>query len=154
MYRKVLLLVTTLLIAVPAIMGFQASDQISRQQLKDMLVQLGYDVKDLDATAGKEKYSFTVERSGLNIPVAAEISANGNYIWLTVFCKEGAPSGDKALNLLKRNAEIQPTQFYVSKSGKIMAGLTIENREVNNAILRQRTEKIAEDVAKTKEDWQ
>src|SRR3569832_684200 len=98
-----------------ALVGFQSSDSLDRPQLRKMLVDLGYEVKDLEKTAGKEKYSFTVERGGLNIPIAAEISPNGNFVWLTVFCKEGLPSGDKAVELLKSNSEIPPSQFYATK---------------------------------------
>ena len=154
MSRKLLFAVLAACAAVPGIVGFQSGDQIDRKQLRDMLTQLGYEVKDLDTTAGKEKYSFSVEKAGLNIPVAAEISANNNYIWLTVFCKQGDPAGDKAVSLLKRNAEIQPSQFYLTKSSKLMVGLAIENHGVNNALLRQRAEKIVEDVANSKDDWQ
>ena len=134
--------------------GFQSSTKIDRKQLRTMLSQLGYEVKDLETAPGKEKYSFTIQQGGLNIPIAAEISANENYIWLTVFCKDGAPAGDKAVNLLKRNADIQPSQFYVTKSNKTMLGLCIENHEITNAVLRQRVEKIAADVVSTKDDWQ
>lgn len=154
MQRRFLPLILVVVFSAIALVGFQNSDRVDRKQLRDMLVQLGYDVKDLDATAGSEKYSFALQRSGLNIPVAAEISANERYIWLTVFCKEGAPSGDKAVTLLKRNTDIQPSQFYLTKSNKIMIGLAIENRGVTNAVLRDRVEKIADDVSNTKDDWQ
>jgi hypothetical protein len=154
MFKRILLLLACIVVCLPVIGGFGPPDQIDRKQLRDILVQLGYDVKDLDKTPGKEKYSFTVERSGLNIPVAIELSANGSYIWLTVFCKDGAPGGDKAVNLLRRNADVQPSMFYVTKSNKIMMGLPIENQGVTNAALRQRAEKICDDVVKTKDDWQ
>jgi hypothetical protein len=141
-------------VAALSLMGSARTDQVDRKQLKDMLTQLGYPVRDLDSTAGKEKYSFTIERGGLNIPVAAEISNNGKYIWLTVFCKAGEPVGDKAITLLHKNADIQPTQFYLTESKKLMLGLCIENHEVTNASLRDRAEKIVDDVVNTKDIWQ
>lgn len=134
--------------------GFQSSSQIDRKQLREMLTQLGYTVKDLETTAGKEKYSFTIERGGLNIPVAAEESANERYIWFTVFCKSGEPTGDKAIALLHKNADIQPSQFYITKSDKVMMALAIENNGVTNATLRDRAEKIVDDVVNTKDIWQ
>jgi hypothetical protein len=140
--------------AIVSLLGFQTSGKVDRKQLRDMLAQLGYEVKDLDTTAGKEKYSFTVEQGGLNIPVAVELSPNESYIWFTVFCKDGIPAGDKAVAQLKRNADIQPSQFYITKSGKVMMGLCLENHEVTNAILRQKAVKIADDVVKSKDDWQ
>jgi hypothetical protein len=149
----------TLVVCAFALVGFaaqQESGPIDRKQLKDMLTQLGYDVKDLDSTAGKEKYSTTIEREGLNIPVAFEISPNGNYIWMTIFCKQ-LPEGDAMPNgkaLLKANADLQPSQFYVTKSNKLMMALCLENHGVTNALLRQRAEKIVGDVAKSKDTWQ
>lgn len=152
--RNLLALIFVAIAVLGSLVGFRASDQIDRKQLRDMLVQLGYTVKDLDSTAGKEKYSFLVERGGLNIPVAAEISPNGRYIWLTVFCKDGEPAGDKAVALLHKNSDLQPSQFYLSKSNKIMVGLAIENHEVTNAVLRERSEKIVNDVVSSKDIWQ
>jgi hypothetical protein len=45
------------------------------------LGQLGYEVKDIVKDAGKEKFSVTLNKEGLDIPVAAEISGNTKYIW-------------------------------------------------------------------------
>jgi hypothetical protein len=140
-------------LALGSMVGFRTPEQVDRKQLREMLVQLGYTVKDLDSTVGSEKYSFAVTRGGLNIPVAAEISANGRFIWLTVFCKAGEPVGDKAIALLHRNADIQPSQFYVTKSKKLMLALALENHELTNAVLRERAEKIVDDVVATKDDW-
>ncbi len=151
--KKLFVLAVVGAVGATALTGFRASDQGERKQLREMLVQLGYEVNDLDTTAGKEKFSFKLERGGLNIPVAAEISPNGKFIWLTVFCKQDPPA-DKGLTLFKQNAEIQPSQFYITKSNKLMVGLAIENHESTNASLRDRTEKIVNDVVKTKDDWQ
>lgn len=134
--------------------GFQTSDKIDRKQLRDMLSQLGYELKDIEKTEGKEKYSFTFSRGGLDIPVGAEISPSGSYIWYTVNLGE-VPSGEKSLELLRKNSEIQPCFFYVTKSSsRLMMALPIENRNVTNAILRLRAEKIVDDVANSKSVWQ
>jgi len=154
MLKRILISLAACILAVCVLAGFRQSGQIDRKQLKDMLGQLGYTVKDLDSTEGKEKYSFTIERGGLNIPVAAEISANGRYIWFTVFCKAGEPDADKGAKLLHQNADIQPSQFYLTKSNKIMMGLCLENHDVTNATLRDRAEKIVDDVVNTKDIWQ
>lgn len=146
--------IVVLALALFALTGAGASDKLDRKQLRKMLVDLGYEVKDLDTTPGKEKYSFTLERGGLNIPIGAEISPSETYIWLTVLVKDGLPKPENTLALLRDNGNIQPSQIYVSKADKTMFGLPIENRDVNNAVLRQRAEKIADDVVKTKEHWQ
>ena len=56
----------TLIIYSLAIIGSansqQSCDQISRTQLREKLVQLGYDIKDLVKDAGKEKFSVTLPR--------------------------------------------------------------------------------------------
>jgi hypothetical protein len=135
------------------LVGFQGSDQITRAQLRTMLVQLGYEVKDLEKEPGKEKYEIKLVTAGYNVPMGVEISPSGNYIWLTVFLKGETPSGEKAVKLLRRNAEIQPSFFYVTKSDRIMLALPVENRNVSNPVLKSRLEKVAGDVDKSADDW-
>ena len=145
-----------LVVAAFALQGFvpNQAQAIDRKQLRDMLVQLGYDVKDIVKDAGKEKYSVTVTKEGLDIPIGYEISPSGSYIWLTVNLGDAPKEGsEKTLNLLKQNAKIQPTFFYITDSGRLMCALPIDNRGVTNAILRTRSETISDNVAKTNEYW-
>ena len=136
-------------------LGFFQNPQIDRKQLRDMLVQMGYEVNDIVKDAGKEKFSVTFVRDGLNIPVGYEISPSNSYIWLTVNLGE-APTEASTKNyaLLKQNAKIQPTFFYITDSGRMMAALPVENRGVTPAVLRARSESIGENVGKTKDVWQ
>jgi hypothetical protein len=127
---------------------------LDRAQLKDFLVSAGYAVSDLDSTPGKEKYSFTVQQGGLNIPVAAELSPNGRYVWLTVFCKQGPPTGDQSTALLSQNRQIQPAQFYLTSTQKIMLGLPLRNRGLTTAELNEGAQRIVSLVVSTKADWQ
>jgi len=133
----------------------QSSDPLTRVQLKEMLNQLGYTVKDIVTTPGKEKYSIAHNQGGLDIPVGYEISPSNSYIWLTV--NLGSPkdsiSAQFNLELLKQNAKIQPSFFYFTESGRLMMGLPIENRGVTNAILRKQSDKIVSDVSKTSVFW-
>ena len=137
------------------LLGFVQSSTIDRKQLREMLVQLGYEVTDISTEAGKEKYSVKFTTNDLNIPVGYEISPSGSYIWLTVNLgeapKEATP---KCLELLKQNSKIQPTFFYITDSGRLMAALPVENRGVNNAVLRLRSESLTSNVGKTKDVWQ
>jgi hypothetical protein len=146
-----------LLLSAVALVGFGAfqANEIDRKQLRDMLTQLGYDVKDIVKDAGKEKYSAVFNRDGLDIPVGYEISPSNGYIWLTVNLGD-APSDSSLKNfaLLKQNAKIQPSFFYITDSGRMMMALPIDNRNVTNVILRQRSESIAANVGKTKDIWQ
>jgi hypothetical protein len=133
----------------------QTCEQLTRKELREKLVQLGYEVKDLVTDPGKEKYSVKLTKDGLDIPVAAEISGNTKYIWLTVNLGP-APTDAQSLNntYLKKNAEIQPNFFYITESGKLMMGLPLNNLGITNAFLRDRIENIAGSVATTKSLWQ
>ena len=53
-----------------------------------------------------------------------------------------------------QNSKLQPTFFYVTDSGRLMAALAVENRGVTNQILRARAEAVSDNVGKTKEFWQ
>lgn len=135
--------------------GFVQSQAIDRKQLRDMLVQLGYEVTDVVKDAGKEKYSAKFSNDGLDIPVGYEISPSGSYVWLTVNLGEAPTTAtQKSFDLLKQNAKVQPTFFYITESGRLMAALAVENRGITNAILKTRSETIAANVGKTKDVWQ
>jgi hypothetical protein len=153
--RKYGLIGLLVLLSCAFLLGFVQNSQIDRKQLRDMLVQMGYEVNDIVKDAGKEKYSVKFVNNGLDIPVGYEISPSNSYIWLTVNLGEApTESSAKTLALLKENAKIQPTFFYITASGRLMAALPIENRGVTNAVLRLRSESISENVGKTKETWQ
>ncbi len=122
--------------------------------LKAMITNLGYEPKELNAEVGKEKYEFTLNSHDLDIPVAAEISASKNYLWLTVFLGTPPPT-DSAKNaeLLKKNFEVQPSMFYVTTKGNLMMGIAVDNRSITPAVLLRNVKKITEDVGSTKDLW-
>lgn len=130
--------------------------QISAKQLREMMVQLGYTVKDIGTDPGKEKYSILITRDGLDIPVAAELSPSGKFLWLTVNLGPAKPdSAARSFSMLKQNAIIQPCQFYITNTTLIqMMGLPVENKGINNAWLRDRIESISGRVGETKAIWQ
>lgn len=139
----------------PGNLKAQNCDPISRSKLKEMLVQLGHTVKDLETAPGKEKYEITITRDGFDVPVAYEISGSNNYIWLTVFLGK-PPSGSDILNasLLKQNFKIQPCLFYITNKGNLLMGLPVDNRGINNALLRRYNEFIPARVVETKSFWE
>lgn len=133
----------------------QNCDPITRSQLREMLVQLGYEIKDLEKTPGKEKYEVMHKTSSFNVPVGYEISPSTNYVWLTVnLGPKPLESSAKNAQLLRQNAIIQPCQFYTSESGNLMMALALENRGVTNALLRTKSEFIASKVGETSTYWQ
>jgi hypothetical protein len=128
---------------------------ITSSQLRTMLVQLGYDVKDLNLNPGKEKYVITIASGGLDVPIGAELSASTKYIWLTVnLSSADSTNGAKNYSLLKQNGIAQPAQFYVTSKGVLMMGLPIENKGVTNYVLREKLEFLAVKVSNAKSIWQ
>lgn len=154
--RKFGALALILVIVSMTALGFRdQTGQIDRKQLRTTLVQLGYEVNDINKEEGKEKYSISIAQDALNIPIGLEISPSNSYIWLTVNLGDApAETSTKCLALLKQNAKIQPCFFYVTESGRMMMGLPVENHEIDNARIRNRLTIIADNVGKTKDIWQ
>lgn len=133
----------------------QNCEVLTAPQLKEKLIQLGNEVKEIVSEPGKEKYEVKYTTSTLNVPVAYELSPSKNFVWLTVFL--GAPRADTSVmnaELLKQNFAIQPCQFYITAKGKLMMGLAVENRGLTNAILKRHSDKIIADVNSTASYWQ
>ena len=127
---------------------------VDRPALRKMLTELGYEVKDLETTPGKEKYEVSHTKQGFNVPVAYEISPSTNYIWLTVYL--GKPPADTSIRnsqLLRQNFTIQPCQFYITEKGNMMMGLAIENRGVTNAVLKRLSDMVTDKVVQTTSYW-
>ncbi|MFY8046464.1 MAG: hypothetical protein ACOVOS_07815 [Chitinophagaceae bacterium] len=132
----------------------QSCDPINASKLKEMLGQLGYTVKDIETNPGSEKYEIKVTKDGIDVPILYQLSASGSYMWLTVSL--GNKYSDESVinsTLLKQNSKIQPCQFYTTESGKLMMGLAVDNRGINNAQLRRYTEFITGKVIDTKAYW-
>ena len=132
----------------------QSCDPINASKLKEMLGQLGYTVKDIETNPGSEKYEIKVTKDGIDVPILYQLSASGSYMWLTVSL--GNKYTDESVinsTLLKQNSKIQPCQFYTTESGKLMMGLAVDNRGINNAQLRRYTEFITGKVIDTKAYW-
>lgn len=158
MKRKILAktLVTTVFICVlVAFTKAQSCDPLTSAQLKEKLIQLGNEVRDINATAGSEKYEVKYSTSTFDVPVAYELSGSKNFVWLTVFL--GMPRADTSVmnaTLLKQNFSIQPCQFYITTKGNLMMGMAIENRGLTNAIIKKHSDKIVADVVSTASFWQ
>ena len=127
---------------------------INQSKLKELLVQLGYTPKEIVSTPGKEKYEIKITRNGLDVPMGLEVSPSTNYIWLTVFLGKAPSDSSKYFQFIKQNSKIQPALFYVTDSGNLMMGLPVDNRGINNALLKRYTEFIAGKVADSKNIWQ
>lgn len=146
----------TILLLIAGLFALSSSQVASRQdegkwdtaRLQSALTELGYETKELSSS----KWEFTVKTTGFNIPIGAEISPSGNYLWLTVFLGK-EPTEAKSLVLLKKNGSIQPSFFYVTEKGSLMMAIACENRALTNVALRRSIEKLRDDVDKTSEAW-
>ncbi len=145
-----------LLATLPGSLFAQSQDceAIKQAKLKELLTQLGYPVRDADTARGKEKFEIKTTKDGIDVPIVLQISSSGMYMWLTVSLGN-ALSDESILNasLLKHNSKIQPCQFYVTDSGKLMMGLAVDNRGINNLHLRRYIEFITARVTETKSYW-
>jgi len=147
--------VVILMLMLSSFCNAQNCDPLTSAQLKEKLIQLGNEVKDITTTPDKEKYEVKYKSATLDVPVGYEISPSKNFVWLTVFL--GPPRADSSLfnaALLKQNGVIQPCMFYITAKGNLMMGLAVENRGLTNAILKRYTDKIVADVTSTSSFWQ
>ncbi|MFN8219365.1 MAG: hypothetical protein U0S12_04445 [Fimbriimonadales bacterium] len=146
------LLLAAASVGVVALHSLQAGP-ITAPDLKALIEGMGYTTKALNEEKGKEKYEFTIKTEKFNVPIAAEVTPSTNYIWFTAFL--GADKDDAVMHtaLLKQNFKVQPTVFYVTDKGNLMAGVPVDNRGVTAAVIKRVTDKLAEDVSKTAEIW-
>lgn len=146
------LLLAAASVGVVALHSLQAGP-ITGPDLKTLIEGMGYTTKALNEEKGKEKYEFTIKTEKFNVPIAAEVTASTNYIWFTAFL--GADKDDAATHaaLLKQNFKVQPTVFYVTDKGNLMAGVPVDNRGVTAAVIKRVTDKLADDISKTSDIW-
>lgn len=122
--------------------------------LKKMVENMGYETKMLNSEVGKEKFEFKITKGGFDVPIGAEVSASGNYIWFTVFLGEAGNDTLKHSNLLKENAKIQPNFFYITSKGSLMLGVATDNRGITPTVVKRITDKLSDDVGGTSKVWQ
>jgi hypothetical protein len=133
----------------------QSCDPITGTQLKQLLLNMGLTAKQINEAGKPDKFEISNEYSGLTIPVAAEISASTNYIWLTVnLGSVPADSASKGIQLLRQNFAIQPCQFYVTTKNVLMLGFAMENRGMTSAVLRRSLDLVLKRVADSRSYWE
>ncbi len=131
--------------------GDEAS-RLSAEDLKVMLTNLGHDLKQINAEAGKEKFEFTIKTPGFNVPVGAEISPSKQFVWLTVSLGALNEKQDTK-ELLRLNGRIQPTQAYLTTKDTLMMAFALDNRAITPALMKNRIEKLTGDVEKSAPIW-
>lgn len=151
----VLVLAVGLIAAILSLAGWRSAqaEKLDGPKLKSMLDQLGYEVKTLDDTKGEEQYEFVIDRDGLKVSIAAEISPSTNYVWMTVLFSSLPQIKGSAEDLLKANGKIQPSQFYVTEQGRLKMAIALDNRNITNAFFKTKAEKLWKDVSDTENTW-
>jgi len=129
-------------------------DTITKEGLKSYLENMGYTVKDLN----DGHYEIFMDRKSDNIYITVELSGSLQKVWLTSYYGE-LTDREKAdpkflLTLAEKNAELQPTHFFVTKNGRLKIGRPIDNRAMTPSILHKEIDRLVEDIAGTRELWE
>lgn len=129
-----------------------AADPLTADTLKTMVTNMGYTPKDV----GKDtpKLEILVVTSSFNVPLGVEITKSERFIWVTANLGTSKLDGDRALQLLKRSSDWQPTQFWITSSNTLTIGMAVNNADVKPENLKFVFEKVAADVAKSSDVWQ
>jgi hypothetical protein len=128
-----------------------ADGKLDSEALRKMLEGMGFELKSI-GTDKAPKWEFKVTGKGFDIPVGAELSSSRNYIWFTVLLNTDATKANPT-ELLKRNAKIQPSQFYVTTKGNLMMAVAIDNRAVTPAVTRRNIDTLSDNVSTTADAW-
>lgn len=144
-------------VATIAVLAAPAFAQVlDMAQLRTMLENMGDAVKVSDGTeAAPTRLEVQMKSGGYDIPVGFEISPSGRYIWATAFLGSAASiDGARALALLKKNAEIQPSSFYITSKNSLMIAYAVDNRALGPAHMKFVLDKLANDISGSASVWQ
>ena len=148
---------STLLLSQPGQVG-----ELTPNSIPPLLTGLGFDPKE----SGAGTWDITSTRGGLDVPIAVALSKSGRKLWMTVFLAEfdDKKRADAVglLELLRKNFEIQPAQFFVVKeepaSGPIKDSLKVavalDNRGITPADLKREVDKLTDDVVNSRTLWE
>jgi hypothetical protein len=133
--------------------GPALADPVTYDALKTMVQGMGYTPKEL-GKPDSPLFEVTIASNGFDVPLGMEISKSGRYVWVRAMLGQADKlPPERGTELLKKQGEIQPTMFWITKSGNLLAGMAIDNRDVSPEHLRFVMEKIAGDIAATSALW-
>ncbi|MBS1720056.1 MAG: hypothetical protein JST35_06390 [Armatimonadetes bacterium] len=136
----------------PNARGQVATDAIDGPALAKILTDLKMEPKNIAEEGEKPLFAFDIKTEKFNVPMVAEVSSSGRYIWLTCTLKEDARTSD-SMSILRAIGDIQPTHLWVTKSNRLKMGLSIDNRGVNATVVKFVLDKLADDLEKTSSIW-
>lgn len=129
-----------------------AADPLTYEALKTMVTGMGYTPKEIGETTPKMEITVTTE--AFNVPLGLEVTKSGRYVWATANLGQSTLDGARALEMIKRGTEFQPTQFWITSSNNLTIGLAINNIDIAPDTLKFAVEKLAADVGKSASLWQ
>lgn len=144
----------------PALLGlplaFAGDEPLTNTTLQAMIEGLGYTTKNIATDPAKSSlWEFTVKTTAFNVPMSAEISPSGNYVWVTVNLGAQPKENASLVGLLKANSSIQPSFFYfTTKTENLKLAHPIDNRNISPAILKRVIDKVVKDVDSNASVWQ
>lgn len=136
--------------------------ELTASSIPPLLTGLGFDPKP----SGTGTWDIVSTRGGLDVPIAVALSQSGRKLWMTVFLAElddkWRADPTKLLELLRKNYEIQPAQFFVVKdapaSGPVKDSLKVavalDNRGILPADLKREIDKLTDDVVNSRALWE
>lgn len=155
--KKLLVILTAFwALCIVSVNGYaQDCNPITGSQLRSLLVNMGYDVKDLNTTPGSEQCEIKNTVSGIDIYLLCEVSPSKNFVWLTALLNSDSTNyQSRTKDLLKQNGIVQPAHFYITKNGSLKFGLAAENRGITAAVLRRHIDMVSNNIVNTKSFWQ
>jgi len=131
-----------------------AADPVDFPRVIQMLEELGYTPKQLNKEGESPKSEIAATSGSWSVHLSFEVSPSKRFIWVSAFLGDaGHITGDKALDILKREASIQPTGFWITRTGGLMIGMYVENRDVTPDHLKFVIDKLVRDVEATSGLW-
>ncbi len=131
-----------------------AAEGVDFPKLMEMLEGLGYPPKQISKEGESPKSEITATSGSWNVHLSFEVSPSTRFIWVSAFLGDaGHITGERALDILKRQAGIQPTSFWISRSGGLMIGMYVDNRDVTPVHLKYVIDKLVGDVERTSSLW-
>jgi hypothetical protein len=155
-------LLAGLAIASTLLFGGPAQGELTANSIPPLLTGLGFDPKP----SGTGTWDIVSSRGGLDVPIAVALSQSGRKLWMTVFLAElddkWRADPAKLLELLRKNYEIQPAQFFIVKdapaSGPVKDSLKVavalDNRGILPVDLKREIDKLTDDVVSSRVLWE
>ncbi len=129
------------------------ADPLTYAQLKALVEGMGYTPSDLTKNPESPIFEVTLTTANFKIPLAMEVSKSGRYVWVRATLGASKLTGDGALAMLKKQAELQPTMFWINSGGSLLVGMAVDNRDITPAHMRFVMDKVAADIDSTSALW-